>query len=116
MSKRIFGVKWRIIVASLLGMITGLFCAYMATIRKPIPITPWVLLGTVYTRTLAGILIGMEMLPYSGIISGAIIGFFVSLAMGLPFGPSSIGFAIIGAVYGAVIGLLTPKIEKLFGK
>ncbi len=45
----------RFLIALLISFILGILCAYMATIRKPVPITPLLLLDTVYTRTLAGL-------------------------------------------------------------
>ena len=49
----------RIVYSSVLGILFGLLCAWMATIFQPVPITTMGLLGTVYNRFLIGLFIGL---------------------------------------------------------
>ncbi len=105
----------KIMIYTLLGVLFGITCAYMATIRKPVPITEWVLLSAVYNRTLIGISLYL-LKPFKKKISKWIIaviaGFSISLAMSLGYGISGIGFAIIGAVYAVVIEAIASKLLK----
>ena len=105
--------KKRLVVATLLSLITGLLCAYMATIRQPVPITFWVLVAAVYTRTLAGFLIGLKPLSAHPLLRGAVLGFIVSPPLALPYGlGGALGFSIFGAIYGAIIDYIVSKMEK----
>ncbi len=103
----------RYLYYSLLGLVLGLFCAGMATIRQPIPITEWVLLATVYNRFLIGLSLAVvkEFKMFNRWIISFIVGSMVSLAMGLPWGLPSIGFAIAGGIYGLIIEFVGSKIS-----
>ncbi len=100
---------------SFLGLLFGIFCAYMATIRKPVPITEWVLIGAIYNRVLIGISLFL-LIPIKKKINkwalSFITGFLISMAMSLPFGIGGIGFGIIGGVYGILIELIIKIINK----
>ena len=100
----------RLYLATFLGFLFGLLCAYMATIRQPVPITFWVLVAAVYTRTLAGFFIGLlghwELVKgkINALLRGALVGFLVSLPLALPYGlMGALGFSLFGALYGAII-------------
>ncbi|MCD6549519.1 hypothetical protein J7K41_02300 [Candidatus Micrarchaeota archaeon] len=96
-----------------LGLFFGLICAGMATVRKPVPLTALVLIDTVYTRTLAGGLIGLlsdrKKWFFVG-CRGFVIGFLVSISMALPYGVSgALGFGLFGGVYGLIIDWVLNK-------
>jgi hypothetical protein len=109
--------KHRIILAIIFGVFFGLICAFMATIRKPVEITFLLLITTIYTRTLAGLFIGLlgewvivDNSLLNILLRGFIIGFLVSLPMALPFGGSAaIGFGLFGGIYGLIIDYMVSK-------
>ncbi len=90
----------------LLGFAFGLLCAFLATVRQPVPITPWVLVATVYDRTLIGLALyllepwkerwGRWKVAFSA-------GFLITLALGLPWGIGALSFALIGGFIGLMV-------------
>ena len=107
----------RLALALLFGFLFGLLCAYLATIRQPIPLTPLLLAAAVYTRTLAGFFIGLlEKLKclknktWNALLRGALIGFLVSVPLALPYGiKAALGFSVFGAIYGAITDYLATR-------
>ncbi len=107
-------MRRRLLIATLLGFLFGIACAYMATIRKPIEITPYVLAGAIYTRTLAGFFIGLldsllivKSRKLNAALRGFIIGFLTSIPLALPYGiEAALGFALFGGIYGIITDLI----------
>ena len=110
--------KRRIVLAIVFGIFFGLICAFMATIRKPVEITPLLLIAAIYTRTLAGLFIGVlgEWVIVNNkllntLMRGFIIGFLVSLPLALPYGiGAAAGFGIFGGIYGLIIDYIVSKV------
>ena len=96
-----------VVIGVLLGLFFGLLCAGMATVRKPVPLTTLLLIDTVYTRALAGGLIGLLSDQKKWFFVGSrgfVIGFLVSISMVLPYGFSAaFGFSLFGGIYGLII-------------
>jgi len=101
----------RVVVTTLLGFVLGVVCAWLSVLFKPVePITFLGLVGVVYNRTLVGFLIGLEREWRPEWLKGAVIGALVSWAMTLPYyGIYGLGFALFGAIYGAVIGFVAER-------
>ena len=95
-------------VSTFLGFLFGLLCAWMSTIFKPVgEPTLLGLIGVVYNRALIGFLIGISKNFLPKVAKGLIIGALISYTMVLPvYGLKGLGFAVFGAIYGALIELI----------
>ena len=104
-------------IATVIGLLTGLFCAYgTSTMEDPsFVVTTGLLALIVYNRILIGLFIGVgDNIPLHPVIRGALIGALLSLAMaimpmidiGLTDGLTLIGF---GVVYGIIADVVATK-------
>ena len=102
----------RLIIATILGILCGLFCMYGTIIKFPeFAADTLFLIGIVYNRTLIGIVIGIaDNIDLHPALRGAVIGVVVSMAMAI-FDAAWIllGF---GLVYGVLIDAVTSKLEN----
>lgn len=102
-------LKLRIMVATILGLLTGLFCAW-GTYRSA-DVGIWILVGIVLSRTVAGFAIGISSLKISWWLHGILLGFIFGLP--LSFQALSINayvffvLLIASIVYGFIIELIT---------
>jgi hypothetical protein len=114
----------RLSICLLLGLASGLFCAY-GTINAGIPglaLTNLVLLSVIYNRILIGFFIGIieDVCLVKGgwqnsLLRGALMGGIISLAIALPGGMSAYPLVLFGAAYGMVMDIaasvLAPRQE-----
>lgn len=109
----------RIAIATTIGLLCGLFCAYgtlqIAESKPALVITTGLLALIVYNRILIGLFIGVaDNIPLHPVIRGALIGALLSLAMaimpmidtGLTDGLTLIAF---GIVYGIIADVIATK-------
>jgi hypothetical protein len=100
----------RLVIATILGILCGLFCMYGTMTKFPGEFGTLMLIGIVYNRALIGIVIGIaDNIDLPPALRGAIIGVVVSMAMAI-FDAAWIvvGF---GLVYGVLIDVVTTKLE-----
>ena len=100
----------RLVIATILGILCGLFCMYGTMTKFPGAFGTLMLIGIVYNRALIGIVIGIaDNIDLPPALRGAIIGVGVSMAMAI-FDAAWIvvGF---GLVYGILIDVVTSKLE-----
>jgi hypothetical protein len=107
----------RIAIATTIGLLCGLFCAY-ATSKMENPATGapfgiFILLATVYNRALIGFVIGIaDGINLHPVLRGAILGAVVSFAMTIPAFEQGTGALILvpfGVVYGIIADFLATK-------
>ncbi len=109
----------RIAIATVIGLLTGLFCAYgtiwIAPSKPALVVTTGLLAMVVYNRVLLGLFVGLgDDIPLHPVLRGALIGVIVSLAMalmnmidvGISDGAAFIGF---GIVYGIIADVVATK-------
>ena len=109
----------RIVIATTIGLLSGLFCAYgtiwIAKSEPELVITTGLLALIVYNRILIGFFIGMgDNITLHPVIRGALLGATISLAMaimpmidtGITDGLTLIGF---GVVYGIIADFVATK-------
>ena len=109
----------RIAIATVIGLLCGLFCAYgtiwVAESKPALVVTTGLLAVVVYNRVLLGLLVGLgEDIPLHPVLRGAVIGVIISLAMalmnmidvGISDGAAFIGF---GVIYGIIADVMTTK-------
>ena len=106
----------RIIIATILGVLCGLFCMYGTITKFPGEFGAFMLIGIVYNRALIGLVIGIsDNIDLHPALRGAIIGVVVSMAMAIFSGDSDSSGALIvlafGLVYGVLIDVVTSKLE-----
>ena len=100
----------RLVIATILGILCGLFCVYGTMTKFPGEFGTLMLIGIVYNRAIIGIVIGTsDNIDLHPAVRGAIIGIVVSIAMAI-FDAAWIvvGF---GLVYGILIDVVTSKLE-----
>ncbi len=101
----------RLIIATILGILCGIFCMYGTITKFPeFAADTLFLIGIVYNRTLIGIVIGIaDNIDLHPALRGAVIGVVVSMAMAiLDAAWILLGF---GLVYGVLIDVVTSKLE-----
>jgi len=109
----------RIAIATAIGLLCGLFCAYgtigIGESKPELVITTGLLALIVYNRILIGLFIGVgDNIPLHPVIRGALIGAIISLAMaimsmidtGLTDGLTLIAF---GVVYGIIADVVATR-------
>ena len=100
----------RLVIATILGILCGLFCMYGTITKFPGEFGTLMLIGIVYNRALIGIVIGIaDNIDLHPALRGAVIGVVVSMAMAI-FDAAwvVVGF---GLVYGVLIDVVTTKLE-----
>lgn len=106
----------RLVIATILGILCGLFCMYGTIAKFPGEFGTFMLIGIVYNRALIGIVIGIaDNIDLHPALRGAILGVVVSMAMAIFSGDSDSSGALIvlafGLVYGVLIDVVTSKLE-----
>lgn len=106
----------RLVIATILGILCGLFCMYGTITKFPGEFGTLALIGIVYNRALIGIVIGIaDNIDLHPALRGAVIGVVVSMAMAIFSGDSDSSGALIllafGLVYGVLIDVVTTKLE-----
>ena len=109
----------RIAIATVIGFLCGLFCAYgtvwIAASKPTLIVTTGLLAVVVYNRVLLSLFVGLgDTIPLHPVLRGALIGVIVSLAMALmnmidvdiSDGAAFIGF---GIVYGIIADVVATK-------
>ena len=110
----------RIIIATVIGLLCGLFCAYgTATMDDPnFTVTSGMLASIVYNRVLIGFVVGIwDDLKLHPVLRGALIGAVITMAMSIiPIvdGPAIGGLTLIGfgIVYGIIADLVATWATK----
>ncbi|ODS41901.1 MAG: hypothetical protein MSIBF_00620 [Candidatus Altiarchaeales archaeon IMC4] len=98
----------RVIIATLVGVLCGLFCAYGAIWKNIIPPMLAPVLFIVYNRTLIGFFVGIaDGVDLEPVVRGALIGALVTAAW-VP-DPKLIGF---GMVYGMIADVVATRYSK----
>ncbi len=110
----------RVIIASVVGVLAGFFCAYGTIMmvdseQLDLVVTTGLLASIVYNRFLIGLLVGFaDSIKLNPVFRGALIGAVVTLALsiynivdvGLSSGVAVMGF---GIVYGVVADVIASK-------
>ena len=109
----------RIAIATVIGLLFGLFCAYgtiwIAASKPALVVTTGLLAGVIYNRILLGLFVGLgDDIPLHPVLRGALIGVIISLAIslmnmidvGISDGAAFIGF---GIVYGIIADVVATK-------
>ena len=101
----------RLIIATILGMLCGLFCMYGTIIKFPeFAADTLFLAGIVYNRTLIGVVIGIaDNIDLHPALRGAVIGVVVSMAMAIFSTDGMLALLGFGLVYGVLIDVVTSK-------
>ncbi len=101
----------RLAVATVLGVLAGLFCAWGAAARG---FGFWTLAATVANRTLIGVAIGISGLRWPWWVHGAVIGAVFGLPLSLSAVPGG-GFWVLevaSVVYGLVIEAVLSRLLR----
>ncbi len=102
----------RLVIATILGILCGLFCMYGAMTKFPGEFDTLALIGIVYNRALIGIVIGTsDNIDLHPALRGAVIGVVVSMAMAIFGGDGALIVLAFGLVYGVLIDVVTSKLE-----
>ena len=103
----------RLVIATILGVLCGLFCMYGTIAKFPEFATDTLFLaGIVYNRALIGIVIGIAgNIDRNPVIRGAVIGVVVSMAMAIFSADGMLPLLGFGLVYGVLIDVVTSKLE-----
>ena len=111
----------RVIVATAIGLLTGLFCAYGTIMLADkgelgFVLTTGILASIVYNRVLIGFLVGIaDNIEMNTILRGALIGAIISMAMSIMSiidGDAMVGLTIIG--FGVVYGIIADVVATRF--
>ncbi len=102
----------RVIIATVLGVICGLFCMYGTMMKFPGQFETAILLSIVYNRALIGFVIGLagdiKMHPAT---RGAVLGTIVGTAMAISAGMDSLLILTLFSIaYGIIIDVVTTKL------
>ncbi len=111
----------RIAIATAIGLLCGLFCAYgtiwIAESKLWFVITTGLLALIVYNRVLIGLFIGLgDNIPLHPVIRGAVIGAIISLAMAIrgmidTSITDGLTFIAFGVVYGIIADFVATKLS-----
>ena len=106
--------KKRIIIATLLGLLFGLFCAYGTESSMPGVFSTGILASIVYNRVLIGLIIGIsDQIKIRPWLRGAKIGAIIGLAIAIPSGWQGGAILLIfSIIYGIVIDVITSRIAR----
>ncbi|MHC1574632.1 MAG: hypothetical protein ACXQTY_02335 [Candidatus Methanogasteraceae archaeon] len=99
----------RLVIATILGVLCGLFCMYGTIAKFPeFAADTLFLAGIVYNRALIGIADNIDLHPA---IRGAVVGVVVSMAMAIFSANGMMPLRGFGLVYGVLIDVVTSKLE-----
>ena len=103
----------RLIIATILGILCGLFCMYGTISKFPeFAADTLFLVGIVYNRALIGVVIGIaDNINLNPALRGAVIGVVVSMAMAIFSAEGMLALLGFGLVYGVLIDVVTSRLE-----
>jgi len=103
----------RVIIATVIGGLCGIFCAYGAVWKYPGRFGMLILASIIYNRALLGFVIGIaDNIKVHSIARGAILGAIVSIAMAIPSGISgALTLVAFGIVYGIITDFVATKLS-----
>jgi len=103
----------RLVIATILGILCGLFCMYGTITKFPeFPADTLFLIGIVYNRALIGVVIGIaDNIDLHPAMRGAVIGVVISMAMVIFGAEGMLALLGFGLVYGVLIDVVTSKLE-----
>jgi len=110
----------RIAIATTIGILSGLFCAYgtiwIADSKPELVITTGLLALIVYNRILIGFFVGVgDNIPLHPVIRGALLGAIISLAMAImPMIDTGITDGLTLIVFGVVYGIIADFVATKF--
>ncbi|MCK5176502.1 MAG: hypothetical protein KAQ92_02140 [Candidatus Aenigmarchaeota archaeon] len=100
----------RILIATAIGLLCGLFCLYGTIMKFPGQFSTMILASIVYQRTLMGFVIGIaENIKITPVLRGAVLGAVVGMAMSLSAGEGAVILLAFSIVYGIIIDLVATK-------
>lgn len=107
----------RVIIATILGMLCGFFCLFLASSSPEgsATLTTNIMILIVIGRTMLGFTIGISALRLNWWLHGIVLGVVTSIPMAIPVLPDIqifIGTFIMGIIYGVLIELVTTKLLK----
>lgn len=110
----------RVAVATVIGFLCGLFCAY-GTLKMDEPnfvVTTGILASIVYNRVLIGFVVGVgDGIKLHPVLRGALIGIIVTMALSIMTivdGPAAGGLTLIG--FGIVYGIIADVVASWLAK
>ncbi len=103
----------RLVLATILGILCGLFCMYGTISKFPeFAADTLFLIGIVYNRALIGVVIGIaDNIDCNPALRGAVIGVVVSMAMAIFSVEGMLALLGFGLVYGVLIDVVTSRLE-----
>ena len=103
----------RLVIATILGILCGLFCMYGTITKFPeFAADTLFLIGIVYNRALIGVVIGIaDNIDLHPAMRGAVIGVVVSMAMAIFSSEGMLALLGFGLVYGVLIDVVTSRLE-----
>ena len=103
----------RLVLATILGILCGLFCMYGTISKFPeFAADTLFLIGIVYNRALIGVVIGIaDNIDLHPALRGAVIGVVVSMAMAIFSAEGMLALLGFGLVYGVLIDVVTSRLE-----
>ncbi len=102
----------RIIIATVVGLFCGIFCAYGTVWKYPGRFGVLILASIIYNRALAGFVIGIaDNIKLHPVVRGAVLGAVVSTAIAIPSGSGGLILIAFGVVYGVITDLAATKIK-----
>ena len=103
----------RLVIATILGILCGLFCMYGTITKFPeFAADTLFLIGIVYNRALIGVVIGIaDNIDLHPALRGAVIGVVVSMAMAIFSAEGMLALLGFGLVYGVLIDVVTSRLE-----
>ena len=112
----------RIVIATAIGLLCGLFCAYGVMWQvdegnlDPELATAWALAYTVFNRVLIGFVVGVaDRINLHPVLRGAAIGAVVSLMIGIfPLLGGDIMGALMVSAFGVVYGVIADVVATKF--
>jgi hypothetical protein len=101
----------RVVVATIIGTLCGLFCAYGTVVKFPGQFGILMLAAIMYNRALIGFVIGIaDTIKVYSVIRGVILGAIVSIAMAIPAGMDGFILVAFGMAYGAITDVIATKL------
>ncbi|MGB2698322.1 MAG: hypothetical protein WBD28_10755 [Candidatus Zixiibacteriota bacterium] len=110
----------RVIIATVVGALCGLFCAWgTSQIKDPsFPVTTGLLVSVFYNRLLIGFFVGVaDNIKLHSVIRGAFIGAIITMAMSIiPIIDGQVMGGIMFLIPGIIYGILADVIATRFSK
>lgn len=103
----------RVITATVIGTLCGIFCAYGTVWKYPGQFGILILASLVYNRMLIGFIIGIaDNIKTHPVIRGAILGAIISTAIAIPASEGGLILIAFGIVYGIITDFIATKISQ----